>query len=271
MVKKQTEVAVVSDNLVGLYDTTGMDADALAQLAAEAKDVAAQERPSVSRIGLKSGILSYNGGQVEGNKLKVVTVLSSAINTYYTGGFDPDKPSSPTCYALSSMDDSADMVPHPDVTHPQSDKCSTCPKFKWGSDIDKDGKVRKGKACKESRRIVMLPADCLDSVEDVKGAELAMMKLPVTSVKAWGGFVNGLSATVNLPPHAVVTELTTVPDLKTQFKVVLTPVARIANKEIIEAVKSRFEMAALVAMESYGETDGESDVAPDGTKLPEKF
>lgn len=267
--KETTEVAVASDNLVSLYDTSGMDEEMLAQLAEEGKQAASQERPSVSRIGLKSGILSYNGEQVKGNKLRVVTLLSTAINTYYTTGFDPDNPSSPTCYALSTMEDSDNMVPHPDIAHPVSPTCATCPNMKWGSDIDKDGKQRRGKACKEARRIVMLPVDALESVEDVKSAELAMMKLPVTSVKAWGGFVNGLSATVNLPPHAVVTELTTVPDLKTQFKVVLTPVARIANKDILEAVKSRMEMAALVASQPYSETE---EPTGDGVPAaPQKF
>lgn len=257
MAKKETEVAVQSTNLASLYDTSGLDQDTLEQLAAEAKDVAAHERPSVSRIGLKSGILSYNGEVVKGNKLRVVALRSVAINTYYTTGFDADKPTNPSCFAISSMDTAEDMRPHPDVVHPVSETCATCPKMKWGSDIDKDGKQRRGKACKESRRIILLPEDALESAEGVLGAELAMLKLPVTSVKVWGSFVNGLSATVGLPPHAVVTELSTQPDLKTQFKVTLTPVARIANKEVLDAVKKRFEVADLIANTPYSDDVGD--------------
>lgn len=264
---KKTEVVTTEDNLVSLYDEVTMTPEQLATLAADAKDVAAHERPAVSRIGLRAGMLSVNGEAVKGNKLRVVALMSSAINTYYTTGFNPDVPSNPTCFALATMDEADDMRPHESVEKPMSDKCATCPKFQWGTDV-KDGKPGRGKACKESRRIILLPADSLSSVEDVLGAELAMMKLPVTSVKVWGTFVNSLSATVNLPPYAAVTELSTQPDIKTQFKVTLTPVAKIANPAILDAVRQRFEMASKIAATPYSDTEGEEAPVPAGQ---EKF
>jgi len=214
--------------------------DFMAQLAADAKESAVLERPQVSNISLKAGIVALDGEPVKGNKLDTVIIAASFLNTYYDQPYDPDNVANPACFAISL--DGKNMVPHPNVTHPVNPTCEGCPKAEWGS---AGGKSR-GKACKEVRRLAMIPESALESVEDVEKAELAMVKLPVTSVGAWGNLVNTLAATLKLPPYAVVTELTTQPDAKTQFKVLLTPVRRIENFEILKAVMGKREAATTI-------------------------
>ena len=262
MTKKQ-EVVPASSNAVALPD------DVLAALAADAKASAALERPAVSTISLKAGILSYNGDPVKGNKLRVVILASSHLNVFYGKQYDPDNISSPKCFALSETGEH--MAPHDNVPEPCSSTCATCANAKWGSAI-RDGKPSRGKACAETRRLVLLPESALESAEDVTAAELAMVRLPVTSVKVWGGFVNTLAATVNLPHYAVVAELTTQPDLKSQFKVVLTPVEQVKDTAVLRAIIAKRDEARRIAMLPYDVSpEEEADDTPEAVAANEKF
>jgi hypothetical protein len=238
----------------------------MALLAADAKESSALERPSVANISLRAGMLSYGGEPVKGNKLAVVVLFASHLNTFYSKAWDPDNVASPDCFAMSASGNN--MVPHENVAAPFSDKCSTCAKNQWGSDV-RDGKPAKGKACKETRRLVLIPSSALESVQDVEAAELAMLRLPVTSVKEWGNFVNTLDATLSLPYYAVVTEVTTRPDIKTQFKVVLTPTSRIATADVLRAVMAKRTQAERIAMMPYDTS--ESDNAAEEAATSEKF
>jgi hypothetical protein len=233
--------------------------DLLAELASAAKETAALERPAVGGISFRAGMLSYQGEPVKGNKLRCVIIGAAHINTYYTTKWDPDSPSNPACFSLS--EDGVDMAPDEVVPEPLSATCHACPKFQWGSDV-KDGKPAKGKACKESRRLVVLPESALGSVEDVQSAELAMLKLPVTSVKNWSNFINTLAATVNLPYFAVVTEITTQPDMKTQFKVLLSPVDKIPNADVMRAIMAKRTEAMRIAMLPFDPAEESTEPAP---------
>ena len=61
-------------------------------------------------------------------------------------------------------------------------------------------------------------------------AEVAYMKLPVTSVKGYASYVKGLTASLERPPHCVVTEVKVVPDSKTQFKVVFDALEKVPDE-----------------------------------------
>lgn len=183
-------------------------------LAARAK-IAKKAEASVSTgewISLKSGQLSYNGNIVPGNKMDVVVLASRLENQFYEGDYDASTPQAPSCYAFGTDEDT--MVPHEKVETKQADGCAGCPMNEWGS-----AEKGRGKACKNVRRLAMIPADVLDGGEDaIKDAAQAFMKVPVTSVKAWAGYVNQLVA-LNRPPLAFVTEISVVPDPVSQFKV----------------------------------------------------
>ena len=85
----------------------------------------------------------------------------------------------------------------------------------------------------------MIPADALDKgVEGVKDADVAYMKTPVTSSPNWTKYVASL-ADQGLPPLAVITEISVVPDAKTQFKVLFKARAIVEDGVVIEALINR--------------------------------
>jgi hypothetical protein len=179
-------------------------------LAAMAKKATAIEKPTTSNVGTRAGILTLNGDPAPGNKLDVIIIASTHANLYYEGEYDEKNPTNPVCYAYS--EDGEDMAPHPKSQKPQNEDCASCPWNAWES----DPKGGRGKACKNTRRLAMIPAST--TVEDLPTAELATMQLPVTSVKVWAQYVNKLSTLFARPPLGVYTIIGSEPDRKTTFK-----------------------------------------------------
>lgn len=179
-------------------------------LAAMAKKATAIEKPTTSNIGTKAGILTYNGTPVPENKLNVIVIASTHANLYYEGAYDEKNPTNPVCYAYS--EDGEGMRPHPKSSKPQHTDCASCQWNAWESDPSGG----RGKACKNTRRLAVIPADT--TVVDLPTAEIATMQLPVTSVKVWAQYVNKLSTLFARPPLGVYTTIGSVPDRQTTFK-----------------------------------------------------
>jgi len=180
------------------------------QLAALAKRAVETERPQGSTIGLKAGQLTYQGSPVPGNKLDCIIIASTHANLYYEDRYDPDNLTNPICYAYAEAE--GDLRPHPESSKPQHETCKGCPQNEFGSAPN-----GKGKACKNSRHLVLIPANT--AADEVPTAEMAVMKLPVTSVKNYAQYVQKCSTLYNRPPLGVITTVTTTPDAKSQFKV----------------------------------------------------
>ena len=232
--------------------------DVLAALAAEAKAAAAQERPAVGRISLKSGVMSYAGAPVPGNKMEAVVLAASFKNVWYAGRYDPNNIVNPNCFALSMTDE--DMAPHANVSSPPADACAACPNNEWGSDPNGG----RGKACKQGRRLILIPGHAVEQGADaVRTAEMAVLDLPVTSVRNYSNYVNTLAASTNMPAYAAVCEISVVPDAKTQFKVQFRAMRVMPSLEHLNAVKSRMDSARALALEPYeSSNDEEEESAP---------
>ena len=202
-------------------------------------------------ISLKSGVMSYNGNPVPGNKMNVVILDAILENHMYEGKFDPNNASGPVCFAFGRDED--EMAPHANVEEPQNETCTGCPMNEWGSDQDGG----KGKACKNIRRLSMIPADSAESAESVGEAEVAFLKIPVTSVKSWAGYVNQLSA-ANKPPLAYITEISVTPDAKSQFKVNFRAVEAIEDGEVIGALLNKADASEDALMMPYAANEAAS-------------
>jgi hypothetical protein len=183
------------------------------QLAEYATEASAKERPSVSSISLRGGIMTYEGDAYPDNELTCIVVNHCFENRWYKGTFDPDNIDSPQCFAISMNKE--DLVPHPNADA-QAEVCNKCSKNEWGSDPRPNSR---GKACKEIRRLALIPYVPELSPENVGDTEVAILKLPVTSVKNWSNYVNKVGASMKRPPWSVITKIKVVPDQKTQFKV----------------------------------------------------
>jgi hypothetical protein len=106
----------------------------------------------------------------------IVVGISPAISkSWYAAAFRPGvKILMPDCFSTDGE--------RPDQKSPriQSTSCATCPKNQFGSAISDDGTEGKGKACRDGRKIAVVPAG------DVKnksfGGAPMMLRLPVMSM-----------------------------------------------------------------------------------------
>lgn len=206
----------------------------MAELAQKATKVEEHVGSGGNFIGTRGGVLMYNGAEVPGNEMDVVVIDHIIENAYYGDRYDADNPGPPSCFALGR--DDKDMAPHENSSEKQSDACAGCPMNEFGS-----AETGRGKACKNIRRLALITADQLDNVAD---AEVAYIKVPVTSVKGWAGYVRQLATTLNRPPLGVITRISLHRDDKTQFKMKFELIEQIEDAEAFEALIAKSEAVA---------------------------
>lgn len=198
------------------------------RLKQEAKDVAKTMRPTVTRIGLKSGIMAIGDMAVPGNSLECIVLASMFENVYYDKPYEADVIHPPACYSYSMS--GSDMVPHEDIKEPQNPTCHGC----WASKF-KSARNKKGKACGNRHKLALIPS--YKDVADVAKAEIATLSLPVMSVPNWAAYVNLLSSREQRASWGMITRVFVKPDLKTQFKVYFEPVAKLTDEFLHEVDK----------------------------------
>ncbi len=222
------------------------------KLAQEAKDVAKLERPPITKIGFRSGVMTYMGEAVPDNELECIIAAYGFERVLYLSKYDPDNIVPPDCYALSSPQMSDSLAPDSNVPKPQHETCEGCPHDEWGS-----GSGR-GKSCGERRRLIVLPKSVADNPEKVATAEMAMMSIPVTSIKNWGKYINSVAARTQRPYWAVLTKVMLKPDPKTQFKVYFEE-AGLLSDNLLGAIQSINESAMQVALQPYDMSGQQED------------
>ena len=190
-------------------------------------------------VSVRGGVLSFQGTPMPGNKMRCVVLASTLLNAYYEGEFDADAPSSPVCFAFGKVE--AGMAPHETSPKPQHEDCATCEKNKFGS-----AEQGRGKACKNGRRLGLVHVD--DLKKDLPEWQVAFLQVPPTSLPSWATYVRSLDSQLSCPPYAVVTEVSTVPDPKSVFKVLFTLVEVIKDKKALGAVFAKAkEVAEAIA------------------------
>jgi len=203
------------------------------ELAKYAVQAAAQEESTAigSFFSLRGGQLSFADSPIPNNQMAVVIIDSIIENVFYPGQYNPEEPQGPMCFAFGRLE--KELIPHESVTEAQSDDCVTCPNNQWGS-----AQQGRGKACRNTRRLALLPAGTLAAngaleeaydLDHFKSAQVGFMKLPVTSVKGFANYVKTVSVTLKRPPFAIFTRISVVPDPKTQFRVIFEPLKEVPN------------------------------------------
>jgi hypothetical protein len=263
--KKEAKTEVVP---AGQTNLPALPAEWETALAASAKDDTAKEVPAVQAFSLRAGVLSYNGQPMPENKMNVIIMAASFENALFISKFDPSNIISPLCFALSESGD--DMAPHENSYKPQGGEehvCLGCEFGEWGS--DKNSPSGRGKACKEVRRLALIPADAL--TDDISKAQVAMLRVPVTSVANWAQYVHMLAATAKRPTWSVVTEIKVIPDPKKQFQVLFNPVDAINDGAMLEALQARRAGAMQAVLNPYGMmTEEQYKVATEPPPEPKK-
>lgn len=215
---------------------------------ARAAEVMEQNSGGGSFFSVKSGQLSFDGTPLPGNQMAVVIVDSIFEHVFYEGKFNPDNPSPPTCFAFGRDSEDA-MVPHNTVfehKQEQNPTCKGCPQSEWGS-----AETGRGKACRQIRRLGVVAGGQFDrdgkfvQNDELNGA-LGFLKIPVTSVKGYAGFVKQVAGALNRPPYGIFTKVAVVPDAKNQFAVTFTPIGPVPDELMQEVMARRTEAKALI-------------------------
>jgi hypothetical protein len=219
------------------------------ELAREAELAAGMEASTAAGqfFSLKNGVLSWNDAPLPNNQMGAIILDAVLENVMYEGKYDPDEPAGPVCFAFGRDDKT--MSPHKvavEAGTAMEGPCQTCPKNEWGS-----ADIGKGKACRNTRRLALIPAgtfnqngkfEPFEEEEHFETTPLGYMKLPVTSVKGYGSFVTQVAGTLKIPTWALMTKVKVAQDSKTQFKVTFEPISKVPN-HLIGILKKRNEDA----------------------------
>jgi hypothetical protein len=154
------------------------------------------EPPSGFMISTKGKVFSLPDGSTGDGPLSVVILDWLAVNTYFEGAYNPKDVQPPSCFAYGR--EIVAMVPSDGAPKKQDDGkgCKKCKQNEWNS----DPKGGAGKACKNTRRLLVVPADATDE------AQGWVISVSPTALKHFDKYVNTL-ADVSTHPIEVVTEI----------------------------------------------------------------
>lgn len=246
------------------------------ELARLGKESLEQEASALqgSFFSIRGGQLSFNGAPLPNNEVAVVILDAVLENIYYDTDFDPEQATSPACYAFGRG--AEELAPHPDAPRKQAELCSACPQNEWGSSKRRQGS--RGKACSNKRRLALLPAGGLDAqgkftpLEDpalFEGAQLGLLKLPVTSVKAYGQYLHTVLTVFKVPHQmAVFTRISVEPDPKNQVRVNFEHLGNVP-KALLPVLMQRQRNCQDEVVFAYAEGD-EQPAAPKPSRSTKK-
>lgn len=151
--------------------------------------------PTGNRIAVTQDKKFRNAAGDKFDSLNGVIVDFVAKKAFYEGEYDKDNIVPPNCFALG-------FVPHdaleasensPETQH--EDGCKGCPNNAFGS-----ARNGKGKACKDSYILALLPPDAEE------GAPLVTLELSATAIKLFEKYVRDLARDFGKAPYCFVTE-----------------------------------------------------------------
>jgi len=205
----------------------------IAQQLARQNETAQGLRSSGSYIGFKNAQLKVDGISIPANELNVRVLAVLSERAWYSKDFDADVVQVPDCYTLN------DTIPHQDAANPQADNCGDCAHNKWGS-----ASRGRGKACRESARVIVIPANV-----PLASAQMYTAKVPVTSLSTVTSFTSRCGQANKLMGE-FVTKMSVVEDKKSFFKVHLTPVEVTPEMDMAALIKAQ-DAAFNLAMTPY--------------------
>jgi hypothetical protein len=239
----------------------------------EAEIATAQEAStsSSSFFSLKSGVLTFNDMPLPDNQIAVIILDSILENVYYDSDYNADAISAPKCFAFGR--DEAAMKPHDTVfEHGQEEHptCTGCPRNEWGS-----AERGRGKACGNRRRLSLLAAGRMNGgfypyeANDLLTGAVGLLKLPVTSVKAFSGYIKQIGTVMKRPPFGVISLVKVVPDARTQFRVEVSMLEKTPDAMLPIVMQRREDTRA--ALEQPYNLDNDAEPAPARRPARQKY
>jgi hypothetical protein len=225
------------------------------QLEQQAEAAASMERgaPMGRNFSFKGGQMVFDGAPVKDNEVVVIIAGAVIEKAFYEGDYDADNPEAPVCFAFDTDPDNLAPIPE-DVADLQNDVCATCQWNQFGS-ADRG----KGKACKDVRRLALLPAgtinrdgsiELVESAKELEKAEFGFAKLPPTSLTPYAAFVRQVANTMKRPPHGIYAIMKCTPDPKNQF-VIGWEVIEVVDNKLLPAVMAKHDEAMKALVQPY--------------------
>jgi len=236
--------------LVGIND---LPEHLVAQFKEDAKENLANVRDSFYRISIKGGRYKVNNNLLGDRGLEFAAIILREIpvNIWYRDPYNPSSPVAPDCWSLGGL--------RPDVSSMeiQSDSCLNCKLNRFGSSKGIDGR-RRGKACKNTRRLVL----------KITGIDIpVVMSLPPTSIKSFNFYLKLLtSGDVPIPMFAVETIFSLDPTVEYP-KPVMRQGRFLSAEEYKEIRDYRNSTIVYDALRAYATPDDASGPEDDGVDI----
>lgn len=217
----------------------------------------------------KGGRLSFNDNRLPNDEMAVVILDHVLENIYFESAYDAENPQGPTCFAFGREEKL--LEPHEVVEQKQHDTCKGCPMNEWGS-----AERGRGKACRNIRRLAVISAGTLDKdgrfemheADQFEKNQIAYLKIPVTSTKAYAAYVKQVASALGRPPYAVFTKIKLVEDDSDQFHVTFEVLNKVPDK-LAKVITARHNEAVDSIMFPYVPFDGTVEEKP-AKKAPAK-
>lgn len=155
------------------------------------------QAPSGDRIKVDNKQFKLPNGDTS-DMLTGVIVDFVYYNAYYETAFDPNNITPPSCFSLSP--DPTTAVPSDNSPEAQSDGCQACAQNQFGS-------AGKGKACRNSVLVALLPADADE------GTPFMLLNVSPTGIKPFSGYLSSVLR-LQRPPYSVLTDIMCDPNVK---------------------------------------------------------
>lgn len=213
---------------------------------------AAQETGGGNYISLRGGVMTYMDQPMPNNELECIILGASGEHSYYDQPFDPDRIIPPKCFSVFDLDD--EPTPHDNVPADQKqdegEGCKNC----WAHKF-KSAENGRGRACSVRRRLAVV---ALTDLEDLENADVAVVKVPPTSVSNWSKFINRLSAQYSRPSFMVGTRMYVTPHAKFQFQLNFEPKVML-EEDVFEQLLSMHEGVEPLLMAPFDMTEPDEE------------
>lgn len=261
------------------------------RMRADAEALAKQDRGVTGTfLSTRGGILALGDDQLPGNQVACVIVDSVLENTFFPHAYNPQVKLPPTCFAYTRGEPD-EMLPHlesmgkdEEYFMPQNmaedgqggfivGGCKGCPMDEYGSAM-RNGQPGKGKACKNTVRLTLLPAGVYEQAGNRRdwelglhddpahyaGADVVYLSIPPTSLQAWKNYKKTLRTQHARAPYGAVTRIFLMQDPVKQFTINFEQIELVSG-EMLQGIVPRVDEQLATPFRGY-EAPKPEDTAP---------
>jgi hypothetical protein len=150
--------------------------------------------PSGFKISTKGKVFTLPDGSSSDGPMQCVILDWVTANVWFEGLYNPKDIKPPACFAVGRV--VSELGPSENSPKKQHATCKGCPQNEWGS----HPQGGKGKACKNTRRVLIIPVDADENTQPW------VIDVSPTGLKHFDKYVNTLSDN-GKHPIEVVTEI----------------------------------------------------------------